>query len=116
VSRSWTLSGRLPGASRELWDEFNDLQRRTTSAENAARVLEVTGGIDVAEDAARIRVPTLVLHARGDQRPPFQQGRLMASLIPGSRFVALESRNHILLADEPAWPVFLAEVEAFLAK
>jgi pimeloyl-ACP methyl ester carboxylesterase len=65
---------------------------------------------------ARIRVPTLVLHARGDQRPPFQQGRLMASLIPGSRFGALESRNHILLADEPAWPVFLAEVEAFLAK
>jgi hypothetical protein len=40
----------------------------------------------------------------------------MASLIPGSRFVALESNNHILLADEPAWPVFLAEVEHFLAE
>jgi pimeloyl-ACP methyl ester carboxylesterase len=57
----------------------------------------------------------LVLHARDDHRPPFEQGRMMASLIPDSRFVALESSNHILLADEHAWPVFLREVEAFLA-
>jgi pimeloyl-ACP methyl ester carboxylesterase len=64
--------------------------------------------------ARRVRAPTLVLHARDDQRPPFDQGRLMASLISDSRFVALESDNHILLADEPAWPQFLAEVEAFL--
>ena len=58
--------------------------------------------------------PTLVLHSRGDQRPPFAEGRLLASLIPNSRFVALESDNHILLADEPAWQVFLTEVNAFL--
>jgi pimeloyl-ACP methyl ester carboxylesterase len=57
-----------------------------------------------------------VLHARDDRRPPFAQGRLMASLIPGSRFVALESCNHVLLADEPAWPVFLSELESFLAE
>jgi pimeloyl-ACP methyl ester carboxylesterase len=106
----------MPQGSRELWEEFNELQRQTSSAVNAARVLDLTGGIDVAEAASRIRVPTLVLHARGDQRPPFAQGRLMASLIADSRFVALESTNHILLADEPAWPVFLRTVEEFLAE
>ncbi|HSE71772.1 MAG TPA: alpha/beta fold hydrolase [Nocardioidaceae bacterium] len=106
----------MPEGSRELWDAFNELQRSSTSPENAARVLSVTGGVDVTAEARQVRAPTLVLHARGDQRPPFEQGRLMASLIPDSRFVALESVNHILLADEPAWQVFLGEVETFLAE
>lgn len=105
----------MPDGSRELWDHFNDLQRKTTSPENAARILNMFGGIDVRADAGRISAPTLVLHARHDQRPPFEQGRLLASLIPHSRFVALDSNNHILLADEPAWKVFLTEVEGFLA-
>jgi pimeloyl-ACP methyl ester carboxylesterase len=105
----------MPQGSRALWDAFNELQRASTSAENAAGVLELTGAIDVVEQAALVRVPTLVLHARHDQRPPFEQGRLTASCIPGSRFVALDSCNHVLLADEPAWRVFLREVETFLA-
>ena len=105
----------MPEGSRELWDDFNELQRRTSSPENAARILDLNGSLDVSAAAQQVRVPTLVLHARGDRRPPFAQGRLMASLIPDSRFVALESSNHILLADEPAWPVFLRTVEAFLA-
>ena len=105
----------MPEGTRELWDAFNELQRQTTSAENAARVLDIAGSIDVVDLAPRVQAPTLVLHARNDHRPPFSQGRLLASLIPDSRFVALDSKNHILLGDEPAWPVFLAEVEAFLA-
>jgi pimeloyl-ACP methyl ester carboxylesterase/DNA-binding SARP family transcriptional activator len=106
----------MPDGSRELWTAFNELQRSTTSPENAASVLEISGGIDVVEEAQRVRVPTFVLHARRDQRPPFEQGRRMASLIPGSRFMALDSNNHILLEDEPAWPVFLTAVERFLAE
>jgi DNA-binding SARP family transcriptional activator/pimeloyl-ACP methyl ester carboxylesterase len=106
----------MPEGSRDLWAQFNELQRRTTSPENASQVLELSAQIDVTEEALQVRAPTLVLHAREDHRPPFEQGRLMASLIPGSRFVALESCNHILLADEPAWPVFLREVNAFLAE
>jgi len=105
----------MPEGSRELWDAFNELQRQTTSPENAARVLELTGGIDVVGLAPLVQAPTLVLHARHDHRPPFEQGRLLASMIPDSRFVALDSSNHILLGDEPAWPVFLAQVEAFLS-
>jgi len=116
VFRQVFTSQFMPEGSRELWDDFNELQRRTTSAENAAQVLEMAGDIDVMELAPQVRVPTLVLHPRDDQSTPMKEGRQMASLIPGSRFVALESRNHILLADEPAWPVFLSEVEAFLAE
>ncbi len=106
----------MPGGSKELWDDFNELQRRSTSPENAARLLQVTAYIDVSDVARRVQAPTLVLHARNDQRPPFAQGQLLADLIPGARFVPLEGSNHILLADEPAWPDFLHEVESFLAE
>lgn len=104
----------MPQGSKELWAEFNDLQRTTSSAQNAAQVLSLAGQIDVTQEARQVRAPTLVLHARRDHRPPFAQGRLLASLIPDSRFVPLDSENHILLEDEPAWSVFLAEVERFL--
>lgn len=105
----------MPGGSKELWSDFNELQRRSTSAANAARLLRTTARIDVREAARRVRAPTLVLHVRDDHRPPFEQGGLLAELIPGARFVPLDGCNHILLEDEPAWPVFVAEVEAFLA-
>jgi DNA-binding SARP family transcriptional activator/pimeloyl-ACP methyl ester carboxylesterase len=105
----------MPGGSKELWDAFNDLQRLTASPENAARIMMTTDEIDITDLARQVRVPTLVLHARDDRRPPFEQGRLLATLIPGSRFVALDSSNHVLLEHEPAWQVFLTEVEAFLA-
>jgi pimeloyl-ACP methyl ester carboxylesterase len=59
-------------------------------------------------------VPTLVIHARNDGSVSFERRRQLAALIPNARFVSLESNNHILLANEPAWPRFLAEVNRFL--
>jgi DNA-binding NarL/FixJ family response regulator len=59
-------------------------------------------------------VPTLVLHAREDKRAPFDEGRLVASLIPDARFVPLETRNHVLLPHDPAWGRFFAAIRAFL--
>ncbi len=54
------------------------------------------------------------MHARNDRLVPLEQGRLLASLIPVARLVVLDSENHILLSDEPAWARFLAELDAFL--
>ncbi len=72
--------------------------------------------VDVPEAARRVAARTLVLHARHDGIVPFDEGARLAADVPGARFVPLDSRNHILLADEPAWPVFLREVRAFLPK
>jgi pimeloyl-ACP methyl ester carboxylesterase/DNA-binding CsgD family transcriptional regulator len=104
----------IPGGTRDQHQWFNDLERTTTSPENAAAIVETLYQIDVTADAERIRVPTLVLHARDDARVPFEEGRQLAALIPSARFVPLESRNHVLLADEPAWPRFLQEFRAFV--
>jgi class 3 adenylate cyclase/pimeloyl-ACP methyl ester carboxylesterase/DNA-binding winged helix-turn-helix (wHTH) protein len=104
----------IPEATADEAHWFNDLQRISTSAENAAHLMSVTRDIDVAPLLPQVRMPTLVLHARGDERVPFDQGRLLAASIPGARFVSLESRNHILLEREPAWAEFLREVRTFL--
>ena len=60
-----------------------------------------------------IRAPTIVLHGRGDLRAPFEEGRLVAGLIPGARFVTLETRNHLMMQDEPAWRAFLGVLADF---
>jgi pimeloyl-ACP methyl ester carboxylesterase/DNA-binding CsgD family transcriptional regulator len=61
-----------------------------------------------------VKVPTLVLHARGDRMNEFENGLYLAANIDGARLVTLESSNHIVLEDEPAWPVIVSEVEEFL--
>jgi pimeloyl-ACP methyl ester carboxylesterase len=104
----------IPGASPEQAHWFNELQRVSASPENAVRIARTFDELDARELAPRLDLPTLVLHATGDLRIPFAEGRLLASLIPGARFVPLESRNHILLESEPAWSRFLREVRSFL--
>ncbi|MCP5368450.1 MAG: alpha/beta hydrolase, partial [Hyphomicrobiales bacterium] len=80
----------------------------------AARLQQAMAGIDVSDLAPLVRAPTLVLHARGDAAVPFDQGRRVASLIPGARFVPLEGNNHLILEHEPAWPIYIAELRKFL--
>jgi pimeloyl-ACP methyl ester carboxylesterase len=104
----------LPEGTPEQLHAFNELQRASTSPEIAARIVGASHQIDVTDLAAKLDVPTLVLHANGDLRVPFEEGRLAAALIPNAQFVALDSRNHILLESEPAWQRFIDEVRRFL--
>ena len=104
----------LPDATLEEMGWFNDLQRLSSSAENAARLLRSLGEFNVLDLLPGITAPTLVLHCRDDAAVPFEQGRLIASRVPGARFLALDSRNHVLLPRDPAWAAFVSEVRRFL--
>ncbi|HKP27063.1 MAG TPA: alpha/beta fold hydrolase, partial [Dongiaceae bacterium] len=104
----------IPDGSPEQWRWWNDLQRISTSPENAARLMIELGKIDVSHMLAQVSVPTLVTHSVNDAAVPFSSGRELASSIPGARFVPLESCNHVILDHEPAWPRFLEEIRAFL--
>ena len=106
----------MPDVPPQLWSDFAELMRRTTSAENAVRIFDAHLEMDVRAAAAELDVATLILHAREDQRVPFSQGVAYASLIRGSRLVPLDTRNHLMVPDEPAWAQFLGEVDAFLAE
>lgn len=109
----WT-SQFIPDADAEEMRSFNELQRASTSAENAVRFLEEFGRIQIEALLSQVRVPTLVVHCRRDAAVPFDEGRRLAAGIPGARFVALESANHILPASDPAWPRLVEEIDRFL--
>ena len=104
----------IPDGTKEQADWFNELQRTSASPEDAVRNLMATGETDVTALLAKVSVPTLVMHSRHDARVPFESGRRLAAGIPGARFVPLESRNHLILEDEPAFQRFLEEIKLFL--
>jgi pimeloyl-ACP methyl ester carboxylesterase/class 3 adenylate cyclase len=106
----------IPGATLEQINSLSDLQRAASSPENTVRIIRAFFMIDVRASAPRVECPTLLLHGRGDRRVPFEEGRILASLIPGARLVPLETENHILLAHEPAFRHFFEELHAFVPR
>jgi len=104
----------FPDASPEHLHALEEQMRLSVSPKNAVRLESEMHRIDVRDLAQQITVPTLVLHSREDQAVPFDEGRLLASLIPKAQFVALESKNHVLTENEAAWPKFVAAVRGFL--
>jgi len=116
IYRQLFTSRFIPDAKEEQIRWFNELCRRTTRPEVAARIMESRLHLDIVDLLPRVKVPTLVLHARFDEAIEVSQGKLIASSIPGARFVELDSRNHILLESEPAWARFKQEVLAFTGR
>lgn len=85
----------MPAGTAEELAWFNEYQRRTASPENAVRFLETFSRIDVRPLLGQVRCPTLVLHARGDQRVPLAQAIELAAGIEGARLVTFGSDNHL---------------------
>jgi pimeloyl-ACP methyl ester carboxylesterase/DNA-binding winged helix-turn-helix (wHTH) protein len=113
--RQFFTSTVIPDGTPEQMQWLNDLQRITTSPENVVRIMQAISTVEVTGMLPSVTAPTLVLHCRNDAWIPFDEGRTLAAGIPGARFVALESRNHLPLEGEPAWQKFIDETEAFLA-
>ena len=104
----------IPGGTHEQADHFNELQRRTTSSECAARYFDVANSLDITDLLSKVKTPTLVMHVRDDLIVPFEAGRQLAAGIPGARFIALPGRNHLFLEHEPASDRFFEEIGLFL--
>jgi pimeloyl-ACP methyl ester carboxylesterase/DNA-binding CsgD family transcriptional regulator len=114
VFRQVFTSRFIPGGSEAQIGWYNELCRRTSTGEMAARLLEARSTVDVSDLLGEIRAPTLVVHAREDEVCPVAEGRRLAAGISGAQFVELDSRNHILLEDEPAWARFQEVVLEFM--
>jgi pimeloyl-ACP methyl ester carboxylesterase/DNA-binding CsgD family transcriptional regulator len=106
----------LPVAPAEALASYCAIQRASATAAQAQRLTQLFWHIDVTDLLARLCCPVLVLHARRDDLVPFSQGQLLAQRIPGARLVPLDSANHDLLENEPAWPVLADAVRAFLGE
>jgi class 3 adenylate cyclase/pimeloyl-ACP methyl ester carboxylesterase len=106
----------IPDANAEQMHSFDELQRNSSSPENAVKLMQALTEVDVTDMLPQINVPTLVLHRRGDQAVPFEAGRELASLIPSARFVPLEGNNHVFMLEEEESQTFFQEVEEFLGE
>ncbi len=104
----------IPEATDEQIGWYNDLCRKTLTPEIAAILLESRAMVDVTALLGDVRVPTLVLHASGDAVVPITEGHILAAGIPHAQFIELDSKNHILLENEPAWERFCDEVLKFM--
>jgi pimeloyl-ACP methyl ester carboxylesterase/DNA-binding CsgD family transcriptional regulator len=107
-------SMHIPDATPEQAIAYNELLRLTTTPANTAGLIRTFVRSDVRDIAPAVRCPTLIFHSRKDAVISFEEGRLFASLIKGARFVPLESRNHVLLGNEPAWQQFIAALDDFM--
>jgi pimeloyl-ACP methyl ester carboxylesterase len=105
----------FPEATTDELRALEQQMRISVSPANAVRLESEMHRIDIRLLAPGVQAPTLILHARGDAAVPFEEGRVLASLIPGARFVALDSKNHLLTANEDAWRGFLGAFREFLA-
>lgn len=104
----------IPGATDEQVQWFNELCRKTTSPEIAARLLETRANVNVLELLGKVQAPTLILHSRDEDVISITEGHILAAGIPNAQFVELDSKNHILLETEPAWERFCNEVLEFM--
>lgn len=104
----------IPGGTPEQIESLVELQRRTTTPENAAKIRATVDSFDVTHLVESITVPTLVVHARNDGVQPLEAGRKLATGIENSEFLMLESANHVILEHEPAWGVLFSGIESFI--
>jgi pimeloyl-ACP methyl ester carboxylesterase/DNA-binding CsgD family transcriptional regulator len=101
VRRHWGLGSRMladvfaPSGSADERASFASFQRESASAEMAADLLELTFATDVRETLADVRVPTLVVHRRGDRAIRLAAGDQLAALIPNAELVVLDGDAHL---------------------
>ena len=105
----------FPSADQELIGWHNEQFKTLGPVPNMTRMIDLASWIDVKDELKKVKAPTLVGHGRQDGNTPLAAGRAVADGIEGARFVELESANHILLGDEPAWPVLVREMRQFLS-
>jgi pimeloyl-ACP methyl ester carboxylesterase len=90
-----------PNADSGLIAHFNRLQRAATDGDTAARYQASLWRRGDARDViATIRMPTLVVHCRDDEIVSFEEGRLLASIIPGAQFLPLPTGTHYFPVDD----------------
>jgi len=120
-SRVKDVWGKVAGMDRyapsqvekpEVANWWTTFMQMSASPGDAEDLLRMNNFIDIRDALPAIRVPTLIIHARGDRVAPFEAGRYFAEHIPNANFLQLESDDH--------WPYFgdadqvIGEVQEFL--
>tara|TARA_E500000178_G_scaffold150141_1_gene149839 strand:- start:1421 stop:1744 length:324 start_codon:yes stop_codon:yes gene_type:complete len=106
----------IPEGSKEQMDSFNKIMKITTSAKNAAKISNANDQINITAILSKLKVPTIIFHCTDDARVPISEGKFLAANIKNSKFVPIQSKNHILLETDEGWNLFKKEMDNFLEK
>ncbi len=112
--RQLFTSQMFPGANAQQSRSFNELQRVACSPQEAASLQRHVADFDATADLCEVRCPTLVMHSAHDARVPFEEGRLIASMIADARLEPIDSANHTPLKGEPAFEQINGLIDEFL--
>jgi len=118
TERTWGRLDPTPALAPSLVDDraFRDWLSRylrfSASPRAAAAVLRMNSQIDTRDVLPAIRVPSLLLYRTGDSDVHVDEGRWIASRIPGAKFVELPGSDHLMWTGGA--DAILDEIEAFL--
>ena len=104
-----------PDADPKLIAHFNEIQRASADPETAARYHESCHARGDGQELFRqLRLPTLVVHCRDDMAVSADEGRLLASLIPGAHLVLLPSHTHYFPTDREVVSKVVGAISRFI--
>src|SRR5262245_2821543 len=114
VEWSWEADMRAmcPSADDAMARWWGQRARAAATPSTVRSLISMNSLIDVRAALGMVRVPTLIMHRRGDRDSRVEEGRYLAEHIPGARFVELSGVNHFVAVDANQ---ILDQVEKFLA-
>jgi len=102
-------------ADPKLIAHFNELQRAAADPDTAARYWEsIHDRGDAQEMFRRLDLPTLVVHCQDDMAVSADEGRLLASIVPGARLVLLPTGTHYFPTDRDVITKVVAAINRFV--
>lgn len=111
----FTANFLRPDADPKLLAHFNEMQRAAADPETAARYFEsLHARGDGTEMYRQLNVPTLIIHCQEDLAVPADEGRRLASIIPGARLVLLPSGAHYFPTDRDVVDKIAAAITRFV--
>ena len=96
----------IPDAQPDHIRWYAEIQKKSASKEVAVLIMKALGELRLFSLLEQLKVPTLIIQVAGDQAISPENAKGIAGKITNSRFVSIDSNNHILLENEPGWQQF----------
>lgn len=96
---------------REYLRVMNRYERQSASPGTLRDLMLWMARLDIRSILPTIRVPTLILHRKGDAVISVEHSRYLAERIPGAKYMELEGSDHLPWEGDQTW---VDEAEAFV--